>query len=356
MIYRFLICLLLISVLAACSGPGYYVQAISGQLKLMHARQDIQSLLSDPATTAELATQLTTAEQIKTFAQSALDLPSNGSYSSYVEVDGDALVWNVVATPEFSFAPKKWCFPVAGCVPYRGFFKQKKADGSALRLLNKGMDVIVSPATAYSSLGWFKDPLLSTMLSGSDVRLAAYLFHELAHQRLYVKNDGLFNEGYASFVEERGITAWLVFDQRHADLQNWQQLQNASEDFRDLVRQVRSELIDVYLSGRTPEAKRRQKEDIYDSLLISLEELRNDKWQGKRYYRSWFEGPLNNAKLALYNTYEGSRCAFQQLWDTAEGNPRQFHALAEEKSKLQKDERDKWLKQSCQTIAHRVNL
>jgi predicted aminopeptidase len=356
MIYRFLIYLLLISVLAACSGPGYYIQAISGQWKLMHARQDIQSLLSDPATTPELATQLETAEQIKTFAQSELDLPSNGSYSSYVEIDGDALVWNVVATPEFSLEPKKWCFPVAGCVPYRGFFKQKKADDSAEKLRNKSMDVIVSPATAYSSLGWFNDPLLSTMLSGSDVRLAAYLFHELAHQRLYVKNDGLFNEGYASFVEERGIMAWLVFDQRHADLQDWQQLQTVSEDFKGLVRQVRSELVDVYFSDGTANAKRGQKKEIYDSLLISLEKLSKEKWQGKRYYRSWFEGPLNNAKLALYNTYEGSHCAFQQLWDIANGDPKQFHVLAEEKSKLQKDERDKWLKQSCQTIAHHVNL
>ena len=150
--------------------------------------------------------------------------------------------------------------------------------------------------------------------------------------------------------------AWLVFDQRHADLQNWQQLQTVSKDFKGLVRQVRSKLLDVYFSDRTATEKRGQKKDVYDSLLISLEGLSKEKWQGKRYYRSWFEGPLNNAKLALYDTYEGSHCAFQQLWDRADGDPRQFHVLAEEKSKLQKDERDKWLKQSCQTIAHHVNL
>ncbi len=123
-------------------------------------------------------------------------------------------MWNVVATGEFSLEPKKWCFPVAGCVPYRGFFKQQKARESAARLAGKGMDVIVSPATAYSSLGWFNDPLLSTMFSGSDTRLAAYLFHELAHQRLYIKHDGLFNEGYASFVEETGVRAWLELNQQ----------------------------------------------------------------------------------------------------------------------------------------------
>jgi predicted aminopeptidase len=356
MSYRFPIFLISVFVLTGCTGPGYYLQAISGHWKLMHARQDIQTLLSNPSTRPELARQLESTEEIKIFAKNYLDLPSNGSYSSYVEVDGEAVVWNIVATGEFSLEPMRWCFPVAGCVPYKGFFKQKKAEDSAARMRKKGMDVLVSPATAYSSLGWFKDPLLSTMLSASDVRLAAYLFHELAHQRLYVKNDGLFNEGYASFVEERGIMAWLAFDQRHSDLQKWQQLQTASKDFAGLVRQVRGELVDLYHSDITAIAKRVQKKEQFDSLLSSLEGLRNDKWQGQRYYSSWFEEPLSNAKLALYNTYEGSHCAFQQLWNMAEGDPKQFHTLAEEKSKLQKDERNKWLKQSCQTIAHHVNL
>ena len=138
--------------------------------------------------------------------------------------------------------------------------------------------------------------------------------------------------------------------------QNWQQLQTVTKDFKGLVRQVRSELVDVYFSDGTANTKRGQKKEIYDSLLISLEELSKEKWQGKRYYSSWFEGPLNNAKLALYDTYEGSHCAFQQLWDIANGDPKQFHVLAEEKSNLQKDERHKWLKQTCQTIAHHVNL
>ena len=201
--------LVLVCLLTACSGPGYYTQAISGQWKLMHSRQDVQSVLDDPSTSPELAGQLRLADQIKTFASDSLDLPADGSYDSYVEIEGDALVWNVIATEEFSLQAKQWCFAVAGCVPYRGFFKQEKASKSAERYRKKGMDVYVSPAAAYSSLGWFNDPILSTMLSGSDVQLAAYLFHELAHQRLYVKDDGLFNEGYASFVEEAGLKLWL---------------------------------------------------------------------------------------------------------------------------------------------------
>ena len=315
----------------------------------MHARQDIQSLLDNPATGSELAAHLKAADQIKAFAESTLDLPANGSYSSYVEVEGDALVWNVVATKEFSLEAKKWCFPVAGCVPYRGFFKQQKAKKSAGRLRNKGMDVYVAPAAAYSSLGWFNDPLLSTMVSGSDIRLAAYLFHELAHQRLYIKGDGVFNEGYASFVEEAGIKAWLESEQRQDELLQRQQLKDASKDFKKLVGEVRNELAALYHTDKPETVKRKQKAEIFLSFSHSYEQLSAEKWDGKRYYAAWFEEPVNNARLALYNTYEGSHCAFQGLFDRAEGDIREFHRLAEQKSLLQKDDREAWLNQKCLT-------
>ncbi len=347
MIDRLLIFPALICFLTACSGPGYYLQAISGQWQLMHARQDVQSLLDNPATSPELTANLKAADQIKTFAQTTLDLPNNGSYSSYVEVDGDALVWNVIATEEFSLQAKKWCFPVVGCVPYRGFFKQQKAEDSAARLHKKGMDVFVSPAVAYSSLGWFSDPLLSTMFSASDVRLAAYLFHELAHQRLYVKGDGLFNESYAGFVEQAGIRIWLEAGQRQGDLVQWQLLQGASNDFTDLIGVVRGQLADVYNSNKTETIKRQMKADIFRSFTRTYEHLIAEKWHGRRYYTTWFEKPVNNARLALYNTYEGSHCAFQRLLDKAEGNLPRFHQLAEQKSRLQKDQRKEWLQQTC---------
>ena len=348
--------LLLVLCLTACSGPSYYLQAMSGQKKLMKSRQDVQSLLNDPATPAGLASQLKTAEQIKKFAQAELGLPIDGSYNSYVEVEGKALVWNVVATGEFSLQPKKWCFPVAGCVPYRGFFERQKAQESADRLSQKGMDVIVSPAAAYSSLGWFNDPLLSTMFSGSDSRLAAYLFHELAHQRLYIKNDGLFNEGYANFVEEAGVRSWLQFNQRPDELQRWQQLRVVSRDFSRLAGKTRTDLVVLYQSNKNDAAMRQQKTEIFTALEHDYQQLSDEKWQGKRYYSSWFREPLNNARLALYNTYEGSHCAFQGLWEQSGGNWQKFHRLAEQKSGLQKDERREWLKQTCPEIAPQGDL
>ena len=346
MIFR----LLLIISLTACSSPAYLLQATSGQLKLMRARQDIQSLLDNPATGSDLSSDLKAAEQIKAFAHNRLGLPDNGSYSSYVEINSDALVWNVVATEEFSLRPKKWCFLVAGCVPYRGFFKQQKAMESAARLRKKGMDVLVSPAAAYSTLGWFEDPLLSTMTSGSDIRLAAYLFHELAHQRLYIKDDGSFNEAYASFVEDIGVEAWLESNQRQDDLLKWQQLQSANRDFTNLIAETRGELTVLYLSEETETLKRTRKSEIFISLSKTYNQLRTEKWQGKPYYDSWFEQPLNNAKIALYDTYEGGQCAFTGLLDSANGDLREFHRLAENHSRLQKDERELWLKQTCVTM------
>ena len=348
--------LLLVLCLGACSSPAYYLQAISGQNKLMQSRQDIQSLLHDPATPAELAGHLRTAERLKLFAQDELGLPVDGSYSSYVEVEGEALVWNVIATKEFSLQPKKWCFPVAGCVPYRGFFKQQKAQESAARLSRKGMDVIVSPAAAYSSLGWFDDPLLSTMFSGSDTRLAAYLFHELAHQRLYIKNDGVFNEGYASFVEETGVKAWLEFNQQQGELQKWLQLEDVSKDFSRLIGSIRHQLIELYRSNETEAVMRRQKAEVFSELKRDYQRLIDEKWQGKPYYSAWFNQAPNNARLALYNTYEGSLCAFEGLWEKSGHNWQKFQQLAKQKSSLPKDQRLEWLKQTCSDIAPQANL
>ncbi len=343
--------LLLVLVLTACSGPGYYVQAMSGQWKLMHTRQDVQSLLDDPDTPPELVAQLETAQQIIEFAETRLDLPANGSYSSYARLDGDTLVWNVVATEEFSLQPKKWCFVVAGCLPYRGFFKEQNAERSAAKLRARGMDVYLAGAPAYSTLGKFKDPLLSTMLTGSDIHMAAYLFHELAHQRLYIKGDGQFNESFAGFMEQAGVQAWLEARGRQAELQQWQILQNASEDFNLLIGNARERLAELYRSDRSDADKRRLKDEILQGITQAYQQLAADKWNNKRYFSEWFSKPLNNARLALYNTYQGGQCAFQNLFTQANGNMQEFHRLAQKQSVMKKEERKKWLKQTCVAIA-----
>lgn len=343
--------LLLVVLLTACSGPGYYLQAMSGQWKLMHAREDIQSLLHDPDTKPDLITQLEAASRILAFAETTLGMPANGSYSSYVELDDGALVWNVVATEEFSLEPKQWCFVFIGCLPYRGFFKQQAAEKSLAKLHSKGMDVYLAAAPAYSTLGKFKDPLLSSMFTGSDIGIAAFLFHELAHQRLYIKGDGQFNESYASFIEAAGVQIWLQSSGRQTELNQWQKMRNAGADFNLLIADTRNELEEVYRSDISPVEKRAMKAATIERLVLSYDQLRVDQWEGENYYSGWFSEPINNAKLALYTTYEGSQCAFQKLFDDAAGNLLEFHRLAEQQSRIAKDQRDKWLMQSCAAIA-----
>ena len=190
---------------AACSGPGYYLQAGSGHWKLMRAREDISELVEDPATDPALVRKLETSRKILSFAGETLGLPVQDSYSEFVATGREAVAWNVVAAPEFSLAPKKWCFLVAGCIPYRGYFDEPRALKAAERLARKGLDVAVTPVSAYSTLGWFRDPVLDTMLAGSDTRLAATLIHELAHRRLYLNGETVFSVSFARFVERGGV-------------------------------------------------------------------------------------------------------------------------------------------------------
>lgn len=348
-----LFCSLLLS---ACSGPGYYAQAISGQWKLSHARQAVKELAADPKTDAELVRQLQTATKVISFAETELDLPANGSYSSYVDLQREAVTWNVIAVPAYSLTPKKWCFLVVGCFPYRGFFKQASAEKSAQRYAERGWDVYVSPATAYSTLGKFNDPLLNTMFTGSDVRLAAYLFHELAHQRVYVKDDGRFNENYASFVETASISIWLKANNQDAELQSWLKMQQVEKEFAAFIKPYRIELLVLYQSEMPDAQKAQQKKVLFEKLKRQYQVMVEASWQGQDYYSRWFNSPLNNARLALFDTYDGSQCAFGHLYSMAGGNMMEFNRMAKEQAKLKKQERDQWLNQVCPVVAPATDL
>jgi hypothetical protein len=202
--------LLLALLLPACSSLGYYGQAVNGQLQLLARRQPIDSLLEAESTPADLRARLALVRQLLDFAAQELALPVHDQYRSYVELDRPFVVWNVFATPEFSMQPKTWCFPVAGCVAYRGWFSEARARADARRLREAGFDVFVGGVAAYSTLGWFSDPVLSTVLYREDHRLAMLLFHELAHQVAYTRDDSVFNESFATAVEQLGLAAWLA--------------------------------------------------------------------------------------------------------------------------------------------------
>ncbi|MDP2119767.1 MAG: aminopeptidase [Hoeflea sp.] len=199
----------LAAALAGCTGAGYYAESLGGHLKIMAARKDVAGLVADPATPGPLRARMASASAIRQFASEALDLPDNRSYRSYVDIGRDYVTIAVFAAPEFALAPVAKCFPVFGCVPYQGFFSAQNARKAAAALQAQGLDVHVSGVTAYSTLGWTSDPLLSTMFRGGEAQLAALIFHELAHQRVYVKDDSAFNEGFAVAVEVSGVRKWL---------------------------------------------------------------------------------------------------------------------------------------------------
>src|SRR5215471_17956983 len=199
------VCVAVVSV----AGCAFYWQAIGGELDLLRKRTPIDKLLADPAVDARTKTELTAVAEIRKFAVTDLLLPDNKSYTTYVALDRPYVVWNVVAAEEFSVEPKRWCFPFAGCVSYRGFFDRGDAERFEKELASKGYDTSSGGSDAYSTLGYFADPVLSTMIGAGEQYVASLLFHELAHQKLYVKDDSEFSEAFATTIEEYGTERWL---------------------------------------------------------------------------------------------------------------------------------------------------
>jgi predicted aminopeptidase len=207
--FRLVAATILLFGMAGCTSVSYYAQSLEGHVKIMTARRDVAKLIDDPSTPEALRARMASARAIRKFAVDELALPNNNSYRSYVDVGRDPVTWAVFAAPEFSLTPHAWCFPVYGCVPYRGYFSKKSAIEFAMELQRQGMDVYVTGIAAYSTLGWSSDPLLSTMLIQGDVYLAGVVFHELAHQRVYIGGDSEFNEAFAVAVETAGVKEWL---------------------------------------------------------------------------------------------------------------------------------------------------
>jgi predicted aminopeptidase len=333
---------------ASCSTISYYGQAISGHLSLMHQRQDVSQLLDNPQTEPALASKLRLTENILRFAETDLMLDAHGSYRQLVITGQPAVSWNVVAAPEFSVEPKTWCFPVAGCVPYRGYFKQEKAQAFAEQLRSEGLDVDLSPVAAYSTLGWFDDPLLDTMLEYPPSQLAAVLIHELAHQKLYVEGDTAFNESFAEFVESLGVEQWLQQTSQADELRSWTLRRQAEPQFTRLLASTRESLASLYASSREPAELRREKQATLAALQQEYRLLVEQQWQGRDYFGGWLDGELNNARLALAATYTGGSCAFRGLYRQANGRLEDFYALAGQQARLSQPQRAAWLQAPCE--------
>ena len=315
------------------------MQSAAGQLQLMSKRKPIARVIADPATSPEVRSQLEAVAQIREFATGRLGLPDNGSYRSYADVGRTYVVWNVIAAPEFSVDPKEWCYPIVGCVAYRGYFVERRARRFADGLRRRGLDVAVDGVAAYSTLGHFDDPILNTMLGWSDVELASIVFHELTHQMIYVPNDADFNEALATTVEEEGVRRWLQSLGRDRDLERYRAYQERFAQVLALLTRTRDELRALYASGIDREPMRRRKAALYAALDGSYHGLAQ-QWGGHAPFDAWFEGHLNNANLASVATYYDCVPGFQRELEAVGGDLGAFYARVRQLAKMDQRQRD----------------
>lgn len=323
--------------LAGCTQMGYYAQAVQGQLSLLAGARPIEQWLNDPAVEQSLKQRLLRAQEIRDFAARELGLPDNGSYKHYADLQRPYVLWNVVAAPALSLKPVQWCFPVAGCVNYRGYYSQADARAFAQGLRQQGYDVQISGVPAYSTLGWFNDPVLSTFIHYSEAELARLVFHELAHQVAYAQNDSRFNESFAVAVEEEGVRRWLA-QRGDADMRaRYADYAQRRQDFLGLLLSHRTRLEAVYAGVGSGADKQRQKAAIFASLEDGYQALKQ-RWGGYAGYDRWFAEPLSNAHLAAIATYHDFVPAFRGLLQQSRGLPA-FYEAARQLSTMQPSER-----------------
>jgi predicted aminopeptidase len=330
---------LIAALIAASSGGCYLLQSAQGQLALMSKREPIAQVIEQASTPPALRAQLEAVAVIRDFASRELGLPDNGSYRSYADVGRRYVVWNVVAAPEFSVNAKEWCYPVVGCVAYRGYFVESRARRFAARLRGQGLDATVGGVAAYSTLGHFDDPVLNTMMGWNDVELAAIIFHELTHQLLYVPNDSSFNEALATTVEEEGVRRWLHAQGRDADLAGHVEQQEHYAKVIELLGATRAELRAIYASGLAPAPMREKKHAAFDSLRSSFALLKAG-WGGHAPFETWFEDDLNNGHLVSIATYFACVPGFERELRAAGGDLAGFYARVRRLAKLDQEQRD----------------
>lgn len=347
---KLLIMVLTPLLLAGCASLGYYAQAVGGHLKVMSAARPIEEILQDPATDPALKKRLEHARAAREFASAELALPDNNSYRSYADLGRPFAVWNVFAAPEFSVEPEKWCMVFVGCVNYRGFYDRDQAERYADELRRSGLDTYVGGISAYSTLGYFNDPVLNTFLRFGDSEAARTIFHELAHQLLFVEGDTEFNESFAATVENEGLRRWFARNGAPAKQDDMEQQdyitqqrdfteqQRRREQFVQLVEEYRGKLRTLYAAQRSPEEMRRTKSEIISDMKQAYAVMRH-AWGGDARYDQWFEHDLNNARIASLSLYTKLVPAFEAILDKEGRDLPRFYQRVSELSRLPRTER-----------------
>ncbi|NNC77276.1 MAG: aminopeptidase [Woeseiaceae bacterium] len=331
---------LLTIILAATLNGCYYMQAARGQIDVMKKREPIDAVLADPDTPRDVVSRLTLVQDARQFSIHELGLPDNDSYRTYRDLEREFVVWNIFAAEEFSLAPKRWCYPVVGCVSYRGYFSKETAERQAQKLANKGFDVFLGGVAAYSTLGRFDDPVLNTMMRWGETQLVGVLFHELAHQVLYVKDDTGFNESFATAVEEFGLQRYLTNRNKSAEYTSYLEQKEFRRELMSLINAARDDLNTYYGESIDPDEKRLLKLHRIERLESDLRELLS---RNNRNVEGWMSAPFNNARLASFSLYEGYLPAFRQMLAECNNELECFYGEAKRVSTMKKKNRDAYL-------------
>ena len=334
--------------LSACANLPYYAQAISGHFEVVHRAQPIHRIIANPDADPQLKQSLKKIVHMREFASRELKLPDNLSYTSYADLERPYVVWNVFASPELSFKLKKWCFIEVGCVNYRGFFSQASAERYAEELRNEGYDVHVGGIRAYSTLGWFSDPVLNTFIGYSEMNLARLIFHELAHQVVYVPGDSVFNESFATAVEHEGVRRWFESTGTAFEQAALSARQERETVFVEMVLRHRQRLRELFQSDLSDAEKRVRKARIFDGLRSEFLQLKAERSEFG-VYDQWFAQNLNNAIVATVSIYTQLLPAFQAILQQHAKDMGQFFAAVTKLSKLPKNERNLVLQKAIES-------
>jgi len=322
---------------AGCANLSYYLQSASGELRVLEARRPIAEVLADPATPPPLRSRLELVLRLRDFASKALKLPDNGSYRNYADLHRPFIAWNVFAAPKFSLTPKRWCFLIAGCVAYHGYFSRESAEHFATSLRAEGYDVFVGGVPAFSTLGWFDDPVLNTFINYPEYELARLLFHELGHQRVYAKNDSQFDESFAVTVETVGVERWIAHRNDPAMKQAFEAAQARRAGVLALMHEYRNKLRDLYGEPLPPEEMRRRKAHTLEQMRRDYAELKA-RWNGYSGYDRFF-AEVNNAQLASVAIYTGVVPQFRRLLAQCDGDLGMIYEEVEKLAALPRDQR-----------------
>jgi predicted aminopeptidase len=327
---------------SGCTSLSYYAQAVGGHMDVMTRAKPVATLLEDATTPAALRDRLVLTQQMRDFASSELALPHNRSYRAYADLQRGAVVWNVVAAPELALTLKTWCFPVMGCVGYRGYFDRAGADALAEALRREGLEVNVYGVPAYSTLGWTNwlggDPLLNTFIHWPEGELARLIFHELAHQVAYASDDTTFNESFATAVERIGGQRWLDKRASEAAKREYADFDARRRDFRALALRQRQRLQQLYASDMPDAEKRQRKLAVKAELEADIAVLKAGPWRGFTGYDAWF-ARANNASYAVQAAYDDLVPAFMRLYEQQGRDLPRFYAEVQRLSALPRAER-----------------